>query len=92
MCSQRWLFLTYDNSAIIVSISSNAAGGTLYLTAFEMKMARIFQVYNWGLSIGSNCFSCVKFFFFNFFWGSVSCFYSLSYIVLFRVETVILSA
>lgn len=69
MYSQRWLFLTYDNSAIIVSISSNAAGGTLYLTAFEMKMARIFQVYNWGLSIGSNCFSCVKFFFLIFFGG-----------------------
>lgn len=47
---------TYDNSAIIPSIFARLWGGTMYLKAFEMRVAGTFQVYNWVISIGSNYF------------------------------------
>ena len=63
-------------------------GGNTVSISFEMRMARAFQISNWGISIASKCFLHVLFHSFGF----CFCFYTLGYIVLFKIRTFLLSA
>jgi len=56
-------------------------GNTVFIS-FEMRMARAFQISNWGISIDSKCLLCVCFRSFGF----CICFYTLGYIYYLELE------